>query len=116
MTQEFPFELLLTVSRMQHHVPRRTVSLQAAQALQTLLAERGDATSYSGTTFTIRAWSLRTVIRLESAPVSVATAVICFLSSRGWPNSLVMQDQMDVSPLSRGVMLPMGATPLHPIT
>ena len=27
-----------------------------------------------------------------------------------------MQDQMDVSPLSRGVMLPVGATPIHPIT
>src|SRR6266849_2292734 len=30
MTQESPFELLLTVSRMQHHVPRRTVSLHPA--------------------------------------------------------------------------------------
>src|SRR5712691_10542539 len=69
-----------------------------------------------GTTFTIRVWSLRTVIRSESAPVSVATAVICFLSSRGWPSSLVMQDQMDVCPLSRGVILPVGATPIHPIT
>jgi hypothetical protein len=68
------------------------------------------------TTFTIRAWSLRTVSRSESAPVSVATAVICFLPSGGWPNSLVMQDQTDVSALSRGVMLPMGATPIHPIT
>ena len=46
----------------------------------------------------------------------VATAVICFLSSGGWPNSLVMQDQMDVCPLARGVMLPVGATPIHPIT
>src|SRR2546428_4296585 len=27
-----------------------------------------------------------------------------------------MQDQRDVSPLSRGVMLPVGATPIHPIT
>src|SRR5712691_9155926 len=54
--------------------------------------------------------------RLESAPVSVATAVICFLSSRGWPNSLVMQDQTDVSALSRGVMSPVGSTPIHPIT
>jgi hypothetical protein len=68
------------------------------------------------TTFTIRAWSPRTVIRWESAPVSVATAVICLLSSGGWPRSLVMQDQMDVSPLSRGVMLPVGATPIYPIT
>ncbi len=32
MTQESPFELLLTVSRMQHRVPRRTVSLHPAQA------------------------------------------------------------------------------------
>src|SRR5262249_54107924 len=44
------------------------------------------------------------------------SAVICLLSSGGWPNSLVMQDQMDVSPLARGVMLPVGATPLHPMT
>jgi len=34
------------------------------------------------TTFTIRAWSLRAVSRSESAPVSVTTAVICFLSSK----------------------------------
>jgi hypothetical protein len=30
MTQESPFELLLTVSRMQHRVPRRTISLHPA--------------------------------------------------------------------------------------
>src|SRR5215831_20214426 len=118
MTQESSFELLLTVSRMQHRVPRRTVSLQAAQALPTPLAERGDVTSNTccDTTFTIRAWSPRTVIRWESAPVSVATAVICLLSPGGSPRSLVRQDQMDVCPLSRGVMLPMGATPIHSIT
>ena len=69
-----------------------------------------------GPTFTIRAWSLRTVSRSESAPVSVATAVICFLPFGGWPRSLVMQDQMDVCPLARGVMLPVGSTPIHPIT
>src|SRR5262249_43473239 len=32
MTQESPFELLLTLSRIQHRVPRRTVSLHSAQA------------------------------------------------------------------------------------
>src|SRR5215831_18567953 len=32
MTQESLFELLLTLSRMQHRVPRRTVSLHSAQA------------------------------------------------------------------------------------
>src|SRR6266851_6620389 len=69
-----------------------------------------------GTTFTIRVWSLHTVIRSERAPVSVATAVIGFLSLRGWPRSLVMQDQTDVSALARGVMLPRGSTPLHPMT
>ena len=64
---------------------------------------------------TLRAWSPRTVIRWESAPVRVATAVICLLSSGGWPNSLVRQDQMDVCPLARGVMLPLGRNsyPLH---
>src|SRR5215471_17360099 len=69
-----------------------------------------------GPTFTIRTWSPGTVIRWESAPVSVATAVICLLSSGGWPNSLVMQDQMDVSALSRRVISPVGATLIHPIT
>src|SRR6266704_4319388 len=68
------------------------------------------------TTFTIRAWSLRAVHRSESAPVSVATAVICFLSLRGWPRSLVMQDQTDVSALARGVILWVCSTPIHPIT
>src|SRR4029450_4767591 len=34
MTQESPFELLLTASRSQHRVPRRTVSLHPAQASQ----------------------------------------------------------------------------------
>jgi hypothetical protein len=34
MTQESPFELPLTVSRIQHRVPRRTVSLHPAQASQ----------------------------------------------------------------------------------
>src|SRR5262245_3006552 len=70
----------------------------------------------SDTTFTIHAWSPRTIIWWESAPVSVATAVICFLSSEGWPNSLVMQDQMDVSTLSRRVMSPVGSTLIHSIT
>src|SRR2546422_11061940 len=69
-----------------------------------------------GTTFTIRAWSLRAVHRSESAPVSVTTAVICLLSLRGWPRSLVMQDQTDVSALSRGVLLPVGSTPILSIT
>ena len=81
------------------------------------------------TAFTIRAWSLRTcrwtayqliachaVGRSESAPVSVVTAVICLLSSRGWPRSLVMKDQRDVCSLARGVMLPGSSTPIHPIT
>ena len=85
--------------------------------MPTPLAERGAATSNTccDTTFTLRAWSPRTVIRWESAPVRVATAVICLLSSGGWPNSLVRQDQMDVCPLARGVMLPLGRNsyPLH---
>src|SRR4029453_10497501 len=81
------------------------------------------------TAFTIRAWSLRTcrwtayqwmachaVGRSESAPVSVVTAVICLLSLRGWPRSLVIKDQRDVCSLARGVMLPVGSTPLYPIT
>ena len=69
-----------------------------------------------GPTFTIHAWSLRPVSRSESAPVSVATAVIGFLPCGGWPRSLVMPDQMDVCPLARGVRLPVGSPPLHPMT
>src|SRR5919201_6747854 len=81
------------------------------------------------TAFTIRAWRLRTVRwtayqsmvcqvtkSVESAPVSVATAVICLLSVRSWPSSLVMKDQMDVCPLARGVMLRGRSTPIHSTT
>ena len=42
----------------------------------------------------------------------------CFIafSLKGWPRSLVMQDQTDVSTLSRGVILRVCSTPIHPIT
>jgi hypothetical protein len=42
--------------------------------------------------------------------------VICFSSLIGWPSSLVMKDPMEVCPLSRGVMLPTGSTPIQPVT
>jgi hypothetical protein len=45
MAQRSPFEPLLTESRIQFRVPRRTVSPHAAQAFQTLRVERGCATS-----------------------------------------------------------------------
>jgi len=38
MTQEPPFELLLTVSRIQHRVPRRTLSPHPAQHFQISLS------------------------------------------------------------------------------
>src|SRR5713101_8197954 len=81
------------------------------------------------TACTRRAWILRTVRwtayqsmvcqapgPVESAPVSVVTAVICLLSAGSWPSFLVMKDQMDVCPLARGVMLRGRSTPIHPIT
>src|SRR4029453_15978038 len=40
MTQESPFELLLTQSRIQHRVPRRTLSPHPAQHLQISLGLR----------------------------------------------------------------------------
>src|SRR2546427_13147520 len=40
MTQEPPFELLLTVSRIQHRVPRRTLSSHPAQHLKISLCLR----------------------------------------------------------------------------
>src|SRR5438445_13046730 len=53
---------------------------------------------------------------VSGQPLSVTTAVICLLSSGGWPNSLVMQDQMDVSTLSRRVISPVGSTLIHSMT
>jgi hypothetical protein len=80
------------------------------------------------TAFTRRAWSRRTVrcttyqlmvyqvtVKWESAPVRVATSVICLLSFRGRPNFLMMKDQRGVSPLLREVML-CWAQPHNPIT
>ena len=53
----------------------------------------------------------------ETAPaVLLNSAVICFASCASWPNSLVREDQMEVSPLSRAVMLPRGSTAIHFIT
>ena len=53
----------------------------------------------------------------ETAPaVLLNSAVICFASCASWPNSLVREDQLEVSPLSRAVMLPRGSTAIHFIT
>ena len=47
----------------------------------------------------------------ETAPaVLLNSAVICFASCASWPNSLVPEDQMEVSPLSRAVI---NRYPLH---
>ena len=67
--------------------------------------------------FTIRAWSRRTsqwtarqsmahqsTSRWATAPAGVP-AVICIVSLIGLPSSLVKKDQMEVCPLSRGVIL-----------
>src|SRR5258708_29825903 len=67
---------------------------------------------------TIRAWSRRTLlwaacqsmscqpftISWEAAPAG-CSAVICFVSSIGLLSAFVMKDQMEVCPLSRGVIL-----------
>src|SRR5439155_306265 len=87
---------------------------QQVQGLHRPVVHRGDRQ---------RALAMRTITlrhvdapERESAIVCVATAVICLLSSRSWPSSLVMKDQMDVCPLARGVILPGRSTPIHPIT
>ncbi len=41
----------------------------------------------------------------EAAP-AIIVAVICSASSNGLPCSFVLKDQMEVCPLSRGMMLP----------
>jgi hypothetical protein len=69
-------------------------------------------------TFTIRSWSRQIVLpRSGAAPASVAAADLSASPPEvRWPGSLVTPDQREVCPLSRGVMLPGGATPLRTIT
>jgi hypothetical protein len=66
-------------------------------------------------TFTIRAWSRQTVLpRLGAAPASVAAADLSATPPGVcWPGSLVMPDQREVCPLSRGVMLQPLSVPLQ---
>jgi hypothetical protein len=47
-----------------------------------------------------------------TAPAELS-AVICFATSVGLPNSLVKKDQTEVSPLSRGVMFQLLSIPLQ---
>src|SRR5262249_1171094 len=42
--------------------------------------------------------------------------VICSVSQAGWSDGLVRRHPREVSPLSRGVILPEGSTPIHSIT
>src|SRR5437867_11822719 len=77
---------------------------------------------------TIRAWSRRTLRWMadqsmvcqftslwEAAPANVF-AVICLASCICLPSFLVLKDQTEVCSLSRGMMLPLGSIPIHPIT
>jgi hypothetical protein len=69
-------------------------------------------------TFTILAWGRQTVLPLPgTAPASVAAADLSASPPEVcWPGSLVTPDQREVCPLSRGMMLPCGATPSRTIT
>jgi len=44
------------------------------------------------------------------------TAVICFASYVGWADALVTRHLMEVSSLARGVLLPLGSTPIRLMT
>jgi len=52
----------------------------------------------------------------EAAPACVATAVICCASCGGGADALVTRHLMKVSSLSRGVLVPLGSTPLRLLT
>jgi hypothetical protein len=69
-------------------------------------------------TSTIPAWSRQPLLpRTGAAPASVAAADRSASPPEAcWPGSLVTPDQREVGPLSRGVMLPTGATPIRAIT
>ena len=66
-------------------------------------------------TFTILTWS-RHPFPLKGAPARQRRPSSAFPSEGGSPDVLVMRDPLEVSPLSRGVMLPNGTTPIRPIT
>lgn len=99
------------------------VSPHPAQAFRTLIEERSIAMkhsvrSFSCVAFTIRAWSrptfwlavcqsmaFQSTFLYKDAPAVIA--VICFSLSVDLPNSLVMEDHVEVCSLSCGMMLPM---------
>jgi hypothetical protein len=63
----------------------------------------------------------QSTVSWEAAPAlisacAVELTVICFSSLIGWSSPLVMKDQMEVCPLSRGIMSPFGSIPIRPIT
>src|SRR5262249_17585144 len=81
MTQESLFELLLTLSRMQHRVPRRTVSLHPAQASQRPCD--GPVSSYTTEFIPIKSW----VARGSGAPGNCAGRNRAPSPDRGRPPS-----------------------------
>src|SRR5215813_2035677 len=102
MTQESPFELLLTLSRMQHRVPRRTVSLHPAQASQ----RPCDGPVSSHTTCWLHDTTQRSMpLRGREHQCDTAT-VICNTFCVDSSVILVPRHRREVSPLARRVMLP----------
>src|SRR5262252_10100929 len=109
MTQESSFELLLTVSRMQHRVPRRTVSLHPAQASQ----RPCDGPVSSDTTCWLHDTTKKSMpSRGREHQWNQATALcntFCIASSL----VLVPRHRREVSPLARRVMWPPVSVPLQ---
>jgi len=102
MTQESPFELLLTQSRIQHRVPRRTVSLHPAQASQ--------RPCEGPVSMKKTCWLHDT--RRKSMPLRGRehqwheATVICNTFSTDSSVVLVPRHRREVCPLARRVMLP----------
>ena len=124
MTQKFPSDLLLTASRIQHRVPRRTVSPHTAQAFPRPVTEPGPRSFQK--TFAIRGCRRRACFSIERHSSTSHRKDGADAPSRGKPRlsfafppandsstSLAMKDPSDVGPLSSRVTFKPVSAPLQ---
>ena len=124
MTQKFPSDLLLTASRIQHRVPRRTVSPHTAQAFPRPVTEPGPRSFQK--TFAIRGCRRRACFSIERHSSTSHRKDGADAPSRGKPRlsfafppandsstSLAMKDPSDVGSLSGRVTFKPVSAPLQ---
>src|SRR5262249_56004916 len=109
MTQESPFELLLTLSRMQHRVPRRTVSLHPAQASQ----RPCNGPVSSDTTCWLHDTAKKSMPSRGREPQWNQATAICNTFCIASSLVLVPRHRREVSSLARRVMWPPVSVPLQ---